>query len=95
MNEHITYGEFYIPDRMMGGIRRYVDHGIKPGSFLTAVICNDFVRACGTADDENLRNLPAYADYFYNEVPGNVWGSKEKMDAWVLKKEKEREEKDK
>lgn len=90
MNEY--YRGFYIPERMMGGIRRYVDHGIKPGSFLTAVICNDLVGAAGTADDENIQSLPAYANYFYNEVPGNVWGSKEKMDAWVLKKEKEREE---
>ena len=81
---------FYIPERMIGGIKRYVEHGIPPGLFLTAVICNDFVRACETADDENIKNLPAYAYYFYNEVPGGIWGSKAKMEAWVAKKERER-----
>ena len=80
---------FYIPERMMGGIKRYVEHGIPPGSFLTAVICNDFVRACETADDENMRNLPAYANYFYWGVPGRAWGSKEKMDAWMREKKEE------
>ena len=86
-----AFNEFYIPERMMGGIQRYVDYGVQPGSFLTAVICNDFVGACQHADDENIRNLPAYAAYFYNEVPHNARGSAERMAEWTEAREAERQ----
>jgi hypothetical protein len=75
--------QWYIPEHMMGGIRRYVDDRIKPGKFLTAIICNDLSDAVGRADDENLKNLPAYVAYFYNEAPSDSWGSKEKMNDWL------------
>ena len=74
---------FYIPERMMGGIERYINDKINPGDFLQAVICNDLREAVGRADDENIRNLPAYVAYFYNEAPSLCWGSKEKMEAWL------------
>lgn len=81
-----TYREWYIPDRMGGGIERYVKHGIKPGDFLTAVIENDLHMTLSRADDENLKNLSAYVGYFYNEVPQSAWGSKAKMNAWMKHK---------
>lgn len=80
--------EFYIPDRMMGGIERYVNDHIKPGDFLCAIICNDLKEAVGKADEENMANLPAFVAYFYNETPFNCWGSKERLEAW-LKNEKD------
>ncbi len=83
---------FYIPERMMGGIKRYLQYGVQPGDFLTAVICNNFVQAVGKADEENQKNLPAYAMYFYNEAPSECWGSPEKMRSWMEKKEREMEE---
>ena len=81
-----TFRDFYISERMMGGIKRYVEDGLRPGRFLTAVIENNLSNACGFADDENMSNLPAYAAYFYNEVPANCWGSKEKMNDWITQK---------
>ena len=77
------FRDFYIPEYMMEGLRRYIDHGQRPGGFLTAVICNDLRQACATADDVNLRNIPAYVAYFYNEAPSPCWGSREKMDKWI------------
>ena len=68
---------------MMGGIRRYIDDRIKPGRFLTAVICNNLSDAVGQADDENMDNLPAYVAYFHNEAPAPCWGSKKKMEEWL------------
>jgi len=78
-----TFREWYVPDRMMEGIRRYIEQGIPPGDFLTAVIDNNLSEAMGRADDENLRNLPAILAYFYNEAPGSCWGSPEKRREWV------------
>ncbi len=77
------FRDFYIPARMMSGIRRYIDDGTPTGDFLRAVIGNDLQEAVGRADDENLANLPAYIGYFYNEAPLPCWGSKEKMQAWI------------
>ena len=75
--------EYYIPDRMMPGITRYIEKGIKPGKFLQAVICNDLHAALSHADDENFTNIPAFVSYFYNKAPSSCWGSKEAMDQWI------------
>jgi hypothetical protein len=76
------FKQFYIPDRMMLGLTRYVEHGTLPGDFLRAVICNNLQLAVGHADDENMANLPAFVGWLYNEAPGGCWGSREKMIAW-------------
>jgi len=89
------FEQFYIPDRMMGGILRYVEDGIPPGDFLQAIICNDLVEVVHRADEENRRNLPAYVAYFYNEVPLPIWRTKEKMKAWIEFNRKKREEEEK
>jgi len=77
------FREFYIPDRMMPGLRAYVDARVPTGDFLRACLENNLRNACGQADDENLANIPAYAAWLYNEAPGRCWGSKEKVDAWL------------
>lgn len=77
------FNEFYIPTRMMGGIQRYVEHGIVPGDFLCAVIQNDLKEAVRKADEENMRNLPAYVSYFYIEAPSECWGSPKHMSQWI------------
>ena len=50
-------------------------NGSLPGydldPFMVAVVKNDFVRACGKADDVNGRVLPLYAKFLYNNLPGD------------------------
>jgi hypothetical protein len=77
-----VFRDFYVPERMMGGLIRYVHHRVLPGDFLQAVIKNDLREAVGLADEENIRNLPAFVAWLYNEAPSQCWGSKEKMLAW-------------
>jgi hypothetical protein len=86
MNETYFFREFRIRHDMLDAIRRYIDDRIPPGSFLTAVICNDLREAVGRADDDNLAHLPAFIGYFYNEAPSRCWGSEEKMQAWLEQK---------
>lgn len=74
---------FVIPDRMMAGLVRYVDHRIPPGGFLTAVICNDLRGAVLRADAENIVNLRAYIGWLYNEAPSSCWGSPERFKEWL------------
>jgi hypothetical protein len=78
-----TFNEFEIPDDMMPLLLDYVQTGKDPGYFLTAVICNDLKGAVREADDENMRNLPAYVAYLYNEAPQACHGSKENMNRWT------------
>ena len=83
MNKSYRFNQFYIPERMMSGIRLYVERGLQPGSFLSAVIQNNLSETVGRADTENLKNIPAFIAYFYNECPGTCWGSPEKMKSWM------------
>lgn len=81
------FRQWHVPAHMMLSIQRYIHKKIKPGDFLTAVICNNLSEAVGRADAENLLNLPAFASFFYNESPLICWGSKNKMNAWLKAEE--------
>jgi hypothetical protein len=71
-----------IPEHCRGGMRRYIEHGIYPGSFLEAVLCNDLVHAFQTADHINVAHMYDYVSFLYNEIPAQAWGSRERIDAW-------------
>lgn len=87
------FRDWYIPPQMMEGINDYLHYGYLPGSFLEAIFANDLVIACGQADDENLRNIPAYAAFLYNDAPPQSWGSQKKVDAWIKFKQEQQKEK--
>jgi hypothetical protein len=72
-----------LPNYMVAGVRRYINNGIAPGSFLTAVITNNLFDAVGRADTTNQKALVNWIRFFYNEAPGGCWGSLEKMNAWI------------
>lgn len=72
-----------IPPHMQEAIRRYVVQGLKPGSFLTAVITNDLKSAVFSADATNLPLLPLYVRWFHNVPPGSCQGSAANMNEWM------------
>jgi len=72
-----------IPPHMHGAIRRYLENGIVPGSFLTAVICNQLKESFMFADEENRKHMYQWADFMYNYMPFDSQGSPEKFRAWV------------
>lgn len=77
-------GEYeQFPQHMRDAITRYIIDGIKPGSFLSAVISNNLQKAVFAADDDNLPLLKLYVRWFYWEAPGNSWGSPEAMEHWL------------
>jgi hypothetical protein len=67
---------------MQGGLRRYIEHGISPGSFLTAVLSNDLRGAFECADDENRQIIEWYVRFLYNYAPSGCWGSRARFDVW-------------
>ena len=78
-----TFMGYYIPDRMMPALRRWIEHKSESGDFLHAVLCNDLRGAVGHGDDENVANLPAFVGYLYNEAPAPCWGSADRVAAWA------------
>lgn len=78
-----TFNGMTIPDHMMDALKRYTEHGQQPGGFLCAVITNDLKEACGKADDNNMRIIPAYVAWLYNEAPSGSWGTPEQFEAWT------------
>lgn len=85
MFEYLTFdGEYdQIPAHMQSAIMRYIELGIKPGDFLTAVITNDLRNAVGYADATNLPLIPLYVRWFYNEAPSGCHGSTAEMKNWI------------
>lgn len=78
-------GRIGIPEHMIGGLVRYIVHGIPPGSFLTAVLSNDLMEALGRADDVNRYCLHRYGQFLYSVAPSGCFRSPEAFDAWVAK----------
>jgi len=72
-----------IPERMRGGLARYLMHGIQPGHFLMAVLTNNLKEAVARGDDENQRLLPEYVRFLYNRAPMSAYGSAERVNDWL------------
>ena len=83
MSSAYHFGEFVVSAEMVEALENYVHQRFAPGGFLEAVICNNFKEACGRADGFNIRNLPAFAAYLYNEMPSPSQGSPEAYEAWL------------
>ncbi len=72
-----------VPEHTIGGLDRYVEQRIAPGSFLQAVLENNLSEAMGRADHINRPALYDIVCYIYNDLPSTCWGSPEKVQAWL------------
>ena len=72
-----------LPAHMVDSVIRYIDYGIPPGHFLTAVFSNQFVGAFHRADDTNIVYMKAWASFIYNDAPGNSHGSPSHVRDWI------------
>lgn len=72
-----------LPTHMREGMIQYIEDGVRQGSFLMAVLCNDLMTAAVKADMVNSYCLRNYAIYLYNFAPQGCFGSTEAVDTWV------------
>lgn len=72
-----------IPPHTLEALIRYRDHGLPPGSFLTAFLSNNLMEALGRADIENLQNFAAIGYFIYNAIPERSHGSMSKVATWI------------
>lgn len=60
----------------------YKLHGTRPGGFLEAVLSNDLFDAYGRADNFSKADMDLIVKFVYNQLPGDCWGSREKVKQW-------------
>jgi hypothetical protein len=64
------------PRNFRGGLERYLESGIAPGSFLTAVLTNDLREAFATADLQNraqMYQLVNFGNYILDSLMGVMY----------------------
>lgn len=72
-----------IPAYMLPGLLRYIVCGIRPGSFMCAVLEGDLFAAVRKADDTNVNMLAGYTRFLMNWAPARCFGSADTVNAWV------------
>lgn len=75
-----------ISGYIIDSLDRYVNDGIPPGGFLTAVLANDLTNAFAKADAYNYQMLGDIVRFVFNKVPAAAWGSHEAVDQWIESK---------
>jgi hypothetical protein len=78
--EEIKY--HLLPEGAQSGMQLWIERGIYPGSFLTAVLNNDLMGACIAADHLNQSLLYDYAKWLVNHAPSRCYGSRVNVVAW-------------
>ena len=81
-------------EEIKASLERYVKHKIPTGSFLRAVLENNLSEAFGRADLNNRHRMFDIISYIYNDLPSVCWGSPEKVDNWLNRKEEESNDKE-
>lgn len=81
-----------VPDHTRQSFEDYLLRGLPPGSFMSAVLRNDFVAAVCHADHVNREHLPGIAKWMLNHAPSISWGNEQAVRDWVDDKEGRRTE---
>lgn len=63
--------------------RRYVEHGLSPGSFGASLLCNDLRGAVLRADATNIQLIPQHIQWMWSNLPYEAWGSREAYERWT------------
>ena len=78
----LDFTGFEKMEHLEGPLTRYLEHGLQPGSFLTAVLENNLVEAVGKADAVNKLYLTDIVMFIHNRIPSGSWGHKGVVEEW-------------
>lgn len=74
----------FVPEQLRGGLSRYVEQGIRPGSGLESVISDARLSVIiGRVDRDVECALGGIFRFLYNCVPGSCWGTPESVTTWI------------
>lgn len=71
-----------IPPLVKQALDNHAEYGHRCGSFVTAVLENDFQTAIGCAGPDSMASLKKIAIYVHNNLPSQCYGSTEKVREW-------------
>ena len=74
-----------LPSGLVPGMQLYIEEGVQPGSFLTAVLCNNLRESFAKADDFNQKLMFEIVKWMWNEIPATCWGSPKAVLKWMQK----------
>lgn len=78
----VNYAKIPV-DYMVDGVRLYIERGIPPGHFLTALFSNDLKESFKRADDANTAKMREWVGFVYWEMPWGSQGSPAHVSAWI------------
>ena len=74
-----------VPEHLHGGLRRYIEQGLRPGGALWAILCNGpAFSVLAKCDDEVAPRLRDIYRFLYTYAPGRCWGTQELCEAWLV-----------
>jgi hypothetical protein len=79
-----------IGGKMLEALLLYQKYGEVSGGFMEALLANDLSHAVCNADPNNLANIRRLGLWLANMMPGEVWGSYKKVNAWQKAKAQDR-----
>lgn len=77
--------EIWIPPHTKQAIDDYVQKGLPPGGFVSAVLENDLANAIGRADVVNKQFIAQIVAYVHLEIPAACHGSIGAVTTWIEK----------
>ena len=83
MQKTIDYYSAPVNCALQAGLERYVEHGVMPGGFMSAVLRNDMKNAFRYADDENAQNMANIMQWIECNLPIRCWGSASRVAVWT------------
>ena len=79
-----TFANWQVPREYAEPMFDYFVHGYSPGSFFTAVLANDFMRAMACSHPANsIPALKKLAGWIQDTAPDMSWGSYEAVKEWI------------
>ena len=71
-----------VPTHLQPGLVRWIEEGVRPGGFLSAVLANDLAKAMVRADELSLVGLPALSRFISTNAPIGSFGSPKALENW-------------
>jgi hypothetical protein len=79
-----TFETYDVDEDYANPMYNYLVHGYGPGSFFTAILCNDFMRAMQCSHPANtIPALKRLSSWIFNEMPPEAWGSPAQVQEWI------------
>lgn len=83
--------QWQVPQDYFDPLFNYLIHGFEPGSFWSAVLANDFMRAMQSSHPANqIPQLKAAAGWIQGQFPRESFGSYDRIAAWIRISESDR-----